>query len=56
MLHKWHLPTAVSFFAEKANNDDDLSDNTDDVVTWNDTDETTPQHGEHLHPAQINDI
>ena len=56
MLRKWYLPTAVSFFAEEVNNDDDLSDDVDDVVTWNDTDKTTPQHGKHLNPAQIKDI
>ena len=46
----------MSFFAEEVNNDNDLSNDVDDVVTWKDTDKTTPQHGEHLNPAQIKDI
>ena len=56
MLRKWHSPTAVSFFAEEIN--DDISDDTDDVVTWsrNDTDESAPLLGEHLNSTQIEDI
>ena len=47
----------MSFFTEEVN-DDDISDNTDTVVTWsrNDTDESAPLLGEHLNPAQIEDI
>ena len=50
MLRKWHPPTAVSFMAEEVRKD------VDDVVTWKEDDDGTPQIGSQLSPAQTRDV
>ena len=50
MLRKWHPPTAVSFMAEE------VLEDVDDVVTWKEDDDGTPQIGSQLSPAQTRDV